>query len=111
MNDRWEHPNQSLAEQAADAIEAAARAKTDALRARKLAERTFDRLLLEQSGGSVDQRRAKVSVQAIYIAADDAALEAESNAIIAKAKADGIMVRFEAWRSENATDRARMNLR
>lgn len=103
--------NLTLAEQAADAIEAAAKAKTEALRTRKLADRIFDRVLLDQSGGSMDQRRAKASLHPSFQSADDTALEAESQAIITKAKADGIMVRFEAWRSENATDRAKMNLR
>lgn len=101
----------TIGEQAADAIEKAAQAKTEALLARKRADRVFDRLLLEESGGSADQRRARASVKAAYIAIDDAALEAESNAIIMKAKADAWMIRFEAWRTEAATSRAEMNLR
>jgi hypothetical protein len=103
--------NRSIGEQAADAIEAAAKAKTEALRLRKLSERIFDRILLEQSGGTVDIRRAKVAVHPTYLSADDAALQAESEAVIAKARADGLAVRFEEWRSMNATSRAEMNLR
>lgn len=103
--------NRSLAEMIADALIVAAEAKNDAATKRRKADRILDAVLLQQSGGSADERKAKARQDVRYIQADDAALEAEHRANIAKAQADGLGVRFEAWRTEQATARAEMNLR
>lgn len=104
--------NRSAAEQAHDAILEAARAKTEALRARKLAERVYDRILLSVTDAkNVAEREAKTRTHERFIVAEDAALEAESAAILAKAAADGTNILFEAWRSRQATDRAEMTMR
>lgn len=102
--------NLPLGEQVHRALVKAAEAKVAALRARKLAERVFDRILLDQEG-SVAVKEAKARTHEKYISVEDAAIETESAAIIAKAEADGLAVRFEAWRTESATARAEMNLR
>ena len=103
--------NRSLGEQVADALLNAAEAKNDAATKRRKADRILDAVLLQQSGGSADERKAKARQDVRYIQADDAALEAEHRANIAKAQADGAEIRFEEWRSMNATQRAEMNLR
>lgn len=104
-------PNRSIGEECHDAIIAAARCSVDAIRARKLAERVFDRTLLEVEGKSVSEREAKARTDPRFLAMDDEALEAESKAIVAKAEANGLQVRFEEWRSKQATDRAEMTMR
>lgn len=103
--------NRSLAEQVADALVAAAEAKNDAATKRRKADRILDACLLQQSGGSADERKAKARQDVRYIQADDAALEAEHRANIAKAQADGIECRFEEWRTAQATARAEMQIR
>lgn len=103
--------NRTIAEQANDAMLESAQAKTEALRARKLAERVYDRIFLDTQGKNIAEREARARVHDKFIAAEDAALDAEERAILAKAAADGLMVQFEAWRSKQATDRAEMQLR
>lgn len=103
--------NRTLGERCHEAIVEAAKRKTEALRLRKLAERTYDRVFLSSEGKNIAEREAKARVHVSYLSADDAALEAESEAIVAKAEADGMQVRFEEWRSRQATDRAEMQLR
>jgi inorganic pyrophosphatase/exopolyphosphatase len=104
--------NRSIAEQVNDAMLESAQAKTEALRARKLAERVYDRVMLAITDAkNVAEREARARTHDKFIAAEDAALDAEERAILAKASADGLMVQFEAWRSKQATDRAEMQLR
>ena len=93
-----------------DALEEAATAKVKALEARKLAERIYDRIFLEMAG-SIEERKAKARVHMAYQKADDEARQFEHEAIVAKAKADGMNVRFEEFRTNAATARAEMNLR
>lgn len=102
--------NLSLSEQVHRALVNAARLKVEAMRAKKIAERAFDRILLDQEGKNIAEREAKARIHATFLSLDDAALEAESKAIIARAHTEGLQCRFEAWRSENATNRAEMAL-
>lgn len=101
----------SLGQLCHDSLVYAARLKTDALRARKLADRILDRILLTTDGKSIPEREARARTHMEYITADDAAIEAESAAIVARAKADGLQVRFEEFRTNAATTRAEMTLR
>lgn len=101
----------TLGELAHDALVHAARMKCEALRFRKQADRVFDRLVLESTGSSVSSREAEARSHPAYVGMDDQALEAESAAIVAKAKADGVQIRFEEWRTNQATTRAEMTLR
>lgn len=105
-----EGSNLPLGEQCAAALETAAVAKTEALRLRKMAERIYDRIFLETEARNVSEREAKARVHAAYLSADDAALEAESEAIIARSRSDGLAVKWESWRTQSATDRAEMTL-
>jgi hypothetical protein len=103
--------NRSIGDEVSDALLAAAEAKWDATVARRKADRMFDEILLRQSGGSADERKAKARQHMEYIRADDEALEAEHRANMAKARADGAHIRFEEYRTRAATARAEMNLR
>ena len=104
--------NRTPGENAADAILEAASAKTEALRARKLAERVYDRILLSITDAkNVSEREARARTHERFIAADDAAETAEDLAIKAKAAADAAEILFAEWQSRNATARAEMQLR
>jgi hypothetical protein len=108
------HPrdhNQTLGQRCHAALVQAAQQKAEALRAKKLAERTFERVLLSTEGKTVSEREAKARADAKVIAVEDAAIEAESAAIVAKARADGMQIEFEEFRTNAATTRAEMTLR
>lgn len=107
MNDAGS--NLPLGERVHRALVEAGERKVEAMRARKLAERVYDRIFLEQEG-SVPVKEARTRTHERYISVDDAAIEAEHKAIVAKAHADGLSVRFEQWRTEQATTRAEMQL-
>jgi tRNA pseudouridine-54 N-methylase len=109
--DRTPSSNRSLGQQVHDALVRAAEKKAAALRARKLAERVYDRILLDTEGKTVGEREAKARTTPKFVAMDDDALTAEEEAIIAKARADGLSVEFEEYRTREATARAEMNLR
>ena len=103
--------NLPLGEQCHNALVAAAQAKIEAMSKRRWAERAFDLSLLKATGKNADERKASARLDPVFTERDDAAHEAECKAIVAKAEADGLQVRFEQWRSENAMTRAEMNLR
>lgn len=104
--------NRTPGENAADAIMEAARAKTEASRARKLAERVYDRVLLSITDAkNIAEREARARTHDKYIGAEDAAIELESAAVLAKASADAAELLFAEWQSRNATARAEMQLR
>ena len=111
MNDTELRHNRTLGELSQDAPVHPARLKVEAMKARKQADRVFDRLVLESTGSSVSSREAEARSHPSYVGMDDIALEAESQAIVAKAKADGVQIRFEEWRTNQATTRAEMTLR
>ena len=102
--------NRSISEQYSDALEAAALAKNEAMRLGKIAERAFAEVFLREDG-SVDVRKQRAIINETYKAADDARIAAESAHNLAKAKADAVAVKFEEWRTREATMRAEMNLR
>lgn len=97
--------NRTLGERVHDALVKAAEKKTEALRARKLADRTYDRILLETEGKNIPEREARVRVNMRFINAEDEALTAESEAIVAKAEADGLDIEFKEWQSKNSNER------
>lgn len=101
----------TLGELAHDAMIHAAQRKVEALRLKKLSERIYDRVFLTVEGKNLAEKEARARQHMQFIEAEDAALLAESEAIVAKAKADGVMVRFEEFRTKAATDRAEMQLR
>lgn len=103
--------NLSLGEQVHRALVSAARLKVEGMKARKIADRSFDRILLDQEGKNIAEREAKARIHAAYLSLDDAAIEAESKAIVAKAHADGLQIEFEQWRTQQSTARAEMQLR
>lgn len=94
-----------------NAIVRAADAKAAAMKARKLMERVYDRILLSTEGKTVAEREARARTDAGFIAVEDQHIEAESAAIQAKAEADALEIQFEAWRTQQATARAEMNLK
>ena len=104
--------NRTLGEATHDAIEEAGRKKADALRAKKKAERYFDiAFIAVKDAKNADERRAKARLDPNFTKADDDHTEAECAAIVAKAEADAMEVRFDEWRTNRATERAEMNLR
>jgi hypothetical protein len=103
--------NRTLGEQLNDAILDSAEARTEALRCRKRADRLLDVEFLRSEGKNADERRAKARTSDSYTRADLEAVEAECEAIKAKAKADGLQILWESWRTEQSTRRAEMNLR
>jgi hypothetical protein len=108
---RFKMSNRTIGEQCHDALVEAAKAKAEALRARKKADRTFDIALLKATGANADARKAAARLDPVADAAESEAVEKECAAIVAKAQADGLQILFEAWRSKQATDRAEMTMR
>lgn len=95
----------------ADALKIAGEKKAAALRAKKLMERVYDRILLSTEGKTVAEREARARSDARFVAVEDEWLEAEQAAIQTKAEADAEEVRWETWRSTQATARAEMTLK
>lgn len=100
-----------LSEAYATACEAHARAKVLALTAERKAKRIYDAVLVEVEGGSQAIREAKARLDANYTAAKLEADRLEYEAIISESIKDAAEIRFEAWRTDQATRRAEMNLR
>lgn len=112
MNAALQRPsNRTLGEQCHDAMLEAAKAASEAKRLKKLSERILAQLTIYQSGKSQAEREMKARCDMKFITAEDACIQAETAANIAKAEADGLQVRFEEWRTRQATQRAEMNLR
>ena len=102
--------NLPLSQQCADALEDSARAESEAIRLEKLAKRVFSQLVIN-SEGSVNIREHLARAHLKYTEAEDAYITAQTAANLARAKSDGLRLRFEAWRTEESSERARMNLR
>ena len=102
--------NQPLGVMCHDALVAAAESKNIAILLRKKSERILDQVFL-MSEGSIEVRKVTARQSDNYLMADQRALVAETKANIAKAEADGLQIRFESWRTEQATARAEMQLR
>lgn len=103
--------NRSLGERCHDAMLKAAETSSEARRLKKLAERVLAQITLAQDGKSHAERETKARCDVRYLSAEDACIAAETTANLAKAEADGLQVRFEEWRTLQATHRAEMNLR
>lgn len=95
------------------AMEDAAEAENAADRAEALRKRVFAEVVNHATQGGTPVSKAEYAARADqrFVAADNEAIDARSAANIAKAKAEGLKLRFEAWRTRNATRRAEMNLR
>lgn len=103
--------NRTLGERCHDALVIAAQTESEARRLKKLSERVLAQITLMQDGKSHAERETKARCEVKFIAAEDAYLEAETRANVTKAEADGLRIRFEEWRTHQATTRAEMNLR
>ena len=97
--------NRTLGEEYYDALEEAAMRKNDALRAKKSLERVYAEIYL-RSTGTIEDRKQRTLVDPHYVSRDDAWVEAASAHNLAEARADGLQVRFEEWRTNEATLRA-----
>jgi hypothetical protein len=94
-----------------DALIKAGEAKVDAIQARKKADRILDVCFLRADGKNAEMKKAQARTDPTFLEADKLATDAECAAILAKADADGLQIRFEAWRTEESTKRAEMTLR
>lgn len=103
--------NRSLGERCHDALLVVAQKKSDALRAKKLAERKYDQVLLMETEGTIAEKQARARQHPAVMKAEDQHIESESALNMAKAKADGLQIEFEEWRSRQANSRAEMQLR
>ena len=103
--------NLTIGQRCHDALLEAAQAKVAAMTKRRWAERAFDISLLKATGKNSEERKASARMDPVFSERDDAAHEAECAAIVAKANADGLQIQFEQWRTEQATNRAEMQMR
>lgn len=103
--------NLPLGEQVHDALVAAAQRQSEALRLEKLAKRVMAQLMIVSDEKSAGMREAAARSDLKYTVAEDAWIQAETAANIAKAGAEGLKIRWESWRTEQANERAAMTLR
>lgn len=99
-----------LGDRIEQALLSAAEAKSLALTAEKLAKRVFSACYLAETG-PVQEREHKARTALKYVAAEDDWLAKEGAANLRQAEADALHVRFETYRTKEATRRAEMNLR
>lgn len=103
--------NQSLAEQYADALTAHAEAKNRANVAEKMAKRVYAEVFLRnRDAKNIEERKQMTAIHPEVQHAENAAMEAESAANMARAVADGLEARFDEWRTRESTSRAEMAL-
>jgi hypothetical protein len=103
--------NKPVSEQYADAIIEAGKAKVEAMRARKKADRILDACFLAATGKNAEERKAHARQDERFKSADLEAEKAELEEIAARSQANALQVAWESWRTEAANDRAAMNLR
>jgi hypothetical protein len=103
--------NQTLGERVHDALVEAAKAKNDAFRLERKYKRTLKAHIVISEGKSFGERETKASVNPTVQEAEDAWIAAELIANTTRAEADGLQVRFEEYRTREATARAEMTLR
>ncbi len=89
----------------------AADAKSKAFAAERLYKRKRDQVLLHVHGKTVSEKEAKARIHEEVVRAEDEWIAANTTFNIRQAEADGLRLRFEEWRTRNATTRAEMNLR
>lgn len=94
-------------------LENAAQAHSDAERLDALRKRIFSQLVVSATAGGTSVNKAEHMARADsrYVQAEDNALDAQTRANIAEAKADGLRLKWETWRTKNATRRAEMSIR
>ena len=102
--------NQPLGAQCHDALVVAAESKNIALLLRKTADRILDQVFLMSEGG-IEVRKVTARQSEEYRMAEERAMEAETQANIERAEADGLEVRFKEWQGLNSNRRAEMQLR
>lgn len=94
-----------------DALIRAANAKNEALAAERLKKRVYAQCFLQVEGKNAAEREAKSITHAEYQRFEEQWIEAETRANLAKAEAEALAVKFEAWRTDQATRRAEMQIR
>jgi hypothetical protein len=104
-------PGVRLAHEIAEKLQLAATKKAESFRAERLFKRTRQQVFLMTEGKTVGERDAKTDVHPTVTEAEDKWISAETAHILARAEADGLSARFEAWRSTEASNRAEMQLR
>jgi hypothetical protein len=94
-------------------LENAAQAKSDAERMDALRKRIFSQLVVAHTadGTSVNKAEHMARANERYVQAEDNALDAQTRANVSGAKAEGLRLKWETWRTRNATKRAEMNLK
>jgi hypothetical protein len=103
--------NQTLGERVHDALVEAAKAKNDAFRLERKYKRTLKAHIIITDGKSFGERETKAAVDPAVQEAEKEWIAAQLMANTAQAEAEGLQVRFEEWRSLNATHRAEISLR
>ena len=88
----------------------AAETKSEALRLDRLSKRFYAACYLSASG-TIAEREAKARTNPEFQKVEEQWLVAEQQANLAGAKAEAMKLRFEVWRTTEATERAKMNLR
>lgn len=88
-----------------------ARADGDARRLDSIRKRTFSAIVINSEGKSVSMNEHIARVSPTFEAAESAAVQAETDANIAKAKLEAMRLTFEFWRTAESSRRAEMNLR
>lgn len=111
MTDSNRTPGQQLADRYGRYLTRSAELKNDADKAAALAKRVFREVVNFTEGKSHAEKEAKAALHVKFIAAEDAALEAASKANIARAHTDAAEIEWRTWQSEQATERAKMELR
>lgn len=102
--------NTSLAEQYQEALMLCVSQENEALRLDKLRKRILSELVI-RIGGAIGKAEHEARADHRYREAEDNWVRAQSDANLARAKVDGLRLRFEEWRTRAATERAEMNLR
>jgi hypothetical protein len=110
MHDGSGH-NRSLGERVHDALVEAAQLKNEAFKLERRYKRTLKAHIIVAEGKSFGKRETRASVQGVVTEAEDAWIAAQLLANTAIAEADGLQIQWESWRTNQANDRAAMNLR
>jgi len=99
-----------LANTIQEALIEAAGTQSAALSLEKHAKAVRAEVFLQFSQGTIAEREAEARCHTRYQQIEREWIEAESAANLARAKADGLKIRWETWRTLQATRRAEMTL-
>ena len=94
----------------AKALEEVAIAKNEALRQERLTERVKAECFIHAVGKNAEERKSSAITNERYQKQKETDTNAQSALNLAKARADGLYVKFEAWRTLESTKRAEMKL-